>query len=146
MRFASSMSCSLPVSFHQPVITWEWTGWPSSIIHWMASVRQHGVCESQRLGLRAVRHVDVEPRTVADMAWISAQVSPTMIPTSVMPASRIALIPNSRIGLLPTSTSCSARCGLSGEGAFRRHPRVSALSYKQHRHPPMPTRLVGVHA
>ncbi len=38
MRFASSMSSSFPVSFHQPVMTWWRTVFPVSIRCWMASV------------------------------------------------------------------------------------------------------------
>ena len=38
IRFASSMSSSLPVSFHQPSITCGRTIRPASISHWMASV------------------------------------------------------------------------------------------------------------
>ena len=37
-RFASSMSSSWPVSFHQPVTVWLSTRLPPSISHWMASV------------------------------------------------------------------------------------------------------------
>ena len=37
-RFASSMSASWPVSFHQPLTTSDWTRWPSSISPWIASV------------------------------------------------------------------------------------------------------------
>ena len=37
-RFASSMSSSWPVSFHQPLTVWLSTRWPPSISHWIASV------------------------------------------------------------------------------------------------------------
>ena len=38
IRFASSMSSTLPVSFHQPDTRCGWTVRPWSISHWIASV------------------------------------------------------------------------------------------------------------
>ena len=37
-RFASSMSASWPVSFHQPFTRWCWTVWPLSMRCWIVSV------------------------------------------------------------------------------------------------------------
>ena len=54
---------------------------------------EHAVGQAERCFLRDVGDLDAELGAVAEAASISAAVSPTMIPTSVMPASRIASRP-----------------------------------------------------
>ncbi len=69
-RFASSMSSSLPVSFHQPSTMCGRTSRPRSIRSWMASVissslRKLGLIALDRLEDRRREHVDADQREVA---------------------------------------------------------------------------------
>ena len=70
MRFASSMSSSRPVSFHQPSMTCGRTVWPLSMSHWIASVissspRARGLDRVDRLEDLRVEQVDADEREVA---------------------------------------------------------------------------------
>ena len=70
MRLASSMSSSLPVSFHQPRTMCGWTSRPRSIRSWMASVissspRAGGLDALDRLEDVRVEHVDADEGQVA---------------------------------------------------------------------------------
>ncbi len=70
MRLASSMSSSLPVSFHQPRTMCGWTSRPRSIRSWMASVissspRGGRLDPVDRLEDGGVEHVDADQRQVA---------------------------------------------------------------------------------
>ena len=69
-RFASSMSSSLPVSFHQPSTRCGRTSRPRSIRSWIASVissslRKLGLIALHRLEDRRREHVDADQREIA---------------------------------------------------------------------------------
>ena len=59
------MSASWPVSFHQPLTTSDWTLWPSSIRHWIASVissspRQEGSSARAASKIGGAEEVDAD--------------------------------------------------------------------------------------